>query len=300
MSRQVNLFTLKWAELKCLIAIQLSVDSNMEVKFSFSELGELVFLKKCNVVRAIKGLVDAGIIKKTISSGNRVNTYKLINNITSLRLTGIAGETPSLRGIAGETPAIVKKTNNSGFSTNKNAELSLTGIAGETPNPWDAEIETPGKPFLVNKHGKLPPAGIAGETPEVITVEEDYINNKNKTIPLQYTEGVRDSGVDVGVGSDVACKNIRRGKCKPVAPDHPGFEEFWDAYPSYRRINKDDARKEWNKQKPDLGNVLSDLEIRKEVEWNGKEPRYVEYPKTYLLKKRWSEDLKPKERGLVV
>ena len=76
---------------------------------------------------------------------------------------------------------------------------------------------------------------------------------------------------------------------KPVSIDHPGFAEFYAAYP--RHEAKADAAKAWNQTKPDLDLLLADIAERLKVgHWTGK--KYVPLPATYLRGKRWEDELR--------
>lgn len=70
---------------------------------------------------------------------------------------------------------------------------------------------------------------------------------------------------------------------KPSA--HPGFDEFYQAYP--RHEGKTDALKAWNSTKPDLLAVLTALEWQRQ-KWT--DPKYVPLPATYLRGRRWEDE----------
>lgn len=72
---------------------------------------------------------------------------------------------------------------------------------------------------------------------------------------------------------------------KKTPSAHPGFDEFYQAYP--RHQGKADAFKAWNSTKPDLPTVLTALEWQRQ---NWTDPKYVPLPATYLRGRRWEDE----------
>tara|TARA_B110000908_G_scaffold104878_1_gene123523 strand:+ start:797 stop:1507 length:711 start_codon:yes stop_codon:yes gene_type:complete len=67
------------------------------------------------------------------------------------------------------------------------------------------------------------------------------------------------------------------------------FDTFWQAYPKKR--NKEQARKAWNKQKPDLDLILTALIWQTELdEWDKKEGQFIPNPSSYLNAHAWLDE----------
>lgn len=70
------------------------------------------------------------------------------------------------------------------------------------------------------------------------------------------------------------------------------FDEFWAAYP--KKKAKEDARKAWNKIKPDevLGKAIIQAveSAKKTADWKKEKGQYIPYPATYLNGKRWEDE----------
>lgn len=84
----------------------------------------------------------------------------------------------------------------------------------------------------------------------------------------------------------------------PASTDHPGFDEFYAAYP--RHEAKKDARKAWNQMRPVLNRLLADIRQRLECRhWT--DPSYIPLPSTYLRGERWNDAIRapPKPRQVV-
>lgn len=72
------------------------------------------------------------------------------------------------------------------------------------------------------------------------------------------------------------------------------FDTFWEAYP--KKTNKEQARKAWNKHKPDLDLILAALIWQKESDgWDKKEGQFIPYPSSYLNAHAWLDE-QPTER----
>ncbi len=73
------------------------------------------------------------------------------------------------------------------------------------------------------------------------------------------------------------------------------FEQFWAAYPKKRA--KDEARKEWDKRRPDAGLLdvmLRALEIQKSSpDWQKDRGQYIPQPSRWLRGARWTDVIEP-------
>jgi hypothetical protein len=77
---------------------------------------------------------------------------------------------------------------------------------------------------------------------------------------------------------------------RPVRIDHPGFDEFYAAYPKHEA--KADAEKAWRQVKPDLETLLADIRARIDSRhWS--DPKFIPLPATYLRGKRWEDSIRP-------
>lgn len=100
--------------------------------------------------------------------------------------------------------------------------------------------------------------------------------------------------------------DIKSNTTKRAPRDFPGFDDFWNVYPN--KVKKNDAKKIWNKLKPDnslLQAILKDIDRRVRGEWKDIDKHYIPHPTTYLNQRRWedepyTQDDKPVERDLDV
>jgi hypothetical protein len=71
------------------------------------------------------------------------------------------------------------------------------------------------------------------------------------------------------------------------------FDRFWSMYP--RKVGKDDARKAWQRLKPDgalVSRVLSALSAhRQSRQWQEDGGKFIPHPSTWLNKRRWNDVL---------
>lgn len=78
------------------------------------------------------------------------------------------------------------------------------------------------------------------------------------------------------------------------------FERFWVMYP--RKVNKDAARREFDKLAPDndlLTQMLAALQQqRASAQWLKDEGQYIPHARTWLHQKRWTDEVRP-ERVIV-
>jgi len=68
-----------------------------------------------------------------------------------------------------------------------------------------------------------------------------------------------------------------------------GFDIFWNNYP--RKVGKGKAEEAWEKQKPNVDDVLKTLVWQKESkQWFKQNGAFVPNPSTYLNQKRWLDE----------
>lgn len=81
-----------------------------------------------------------------------------------------------------------------------------------------------------------------------------------------------------------------QGEGKQV--DDPQFDSFWKLYP--KKKAKEDARKAWNKLKPDgelYTAIMRSLSLQKKSpEWIKDNGQYAPYPATWLRGRRWEDE----------
>jgi hypothetical protein len=92
----------------------------------------------------------------------------------------------------------------------------------------------------------------------------------------------KEKGTDSARASGV---NDSDSKPRAKKEDHPNFEEFWENYP--KREGKPNALKSWNKEKPDIDDVLNALKWQKR-KWA--DPQFIPLPATYLNQRRFEDE----------
>lgn len=69
------------------------------------------------------------------------------------------------------------------------------------------------------------------------------------------------------------------------------FDQFWEAYP--KKKAKDDARKAWDKRRPDgalLLTILAAIQLQRNTpEWQNDNGRYIPFPATWLNRGQWTD-----------
>lgn len=139
-------------------------------------------------------------------------------------------------------------------------------------------------------------------TPTVFKQELEMLNLNSEGI---YSLGAEDARLPVGCQVvaerlPVGCPNISKDKLSKdklskdkvtiVTANAEGFDEFWEAYP--RKTSKAEARKAWNKLKPNeelREKMLASIEAWKGTDqW--REPRYIPHPSTWLNQERWNDE----------
>lgn len=94
-------------------------------------------------------------------------------------------------------------------------------------------------------------------------------------------------------------KDKDKDNIPPISPqgegkqvDDPQFDSFWRLYP--KKKAKEDARKAWNKLKPDgelYTAIMRSLSLQKKSpEWIKDNGQYAPYPATWLRGRRWEDE----------
>jgi uncharacterized protein YdaU (DUF1376 family) len=78
-------------------------------------------------------------------------------------------------------------------------------------------------------------------------------------------------------------------KSKALVDYTDEFLDFWKAYP--RKVQKPEAFKAWNNQKPNLQDVLLALSWQRESKnWTKDDGDYIPYPASYINGQRWHDE----------
>lgn len=72
-------------------------------------------------------------------------------------------------------------------------------------------------------------------------------------------------------------------------PAQDMFSIFWELYP--RRIAKKDARRMWDRIKPEAHPTILSALVEWRKIWAAKELEFVPYPATWLFGERWEDEL---------
>ena len=103
------------------------------------------------------------------------------------------------------------------------------------------------------------------------------------------TEWGQDGDVSSHGAPSVAKPSVAKSREEKKPSAHPGFEEFWEAYPKKR--NKGDAEKAWKKLNPPLAVILDALDWQREQpSWTKDGGQFVPYPASYLNAKGWEDE----------
>lgn len=129
--------------------------------------------------------------------------------------------------------------------------------------------------------------------PTVYVAEKSLLSTSNNTYALDtgciQDVSSSDTQVRLGKSKDRLGKD-RKEQVTIVTADAEGFDEFWEAYP--RKTSKAEARKAWNKLKPNeelREKMLASIEAWKNTDqW--REPRYIPHPSTWLNQERWNDE----------
>jgi len=70
------------------------------------------------------------------------------------------------------------------------------------------------------------------------------------------------------------------------------FETFWKAYPRRKKTGKAACIKKWNTKRPDPEKVMKAIEVmKKEIEKEGTEQRFIAQPLTWLNQERYDDEI---------
>lgn len=96
----------------------------------------------------------------------------------------------------------------------------------------------------------------------------------------------------LGFASLEKSKRKKKDPPQPPANGPPDFDRFWAAYP--RKEAKKDARKVWDKLRPDpalVARILDAVERRKRSDdWLREGGRFIPHPSTWLNGRRWEDE----------
>ena len=132
--------------------------------------------------------------------------------------------------------------------------------------------------------------------PTVYVAEKSLLSTNNNTYALDTgcIQDVSSSDTQVRLGKSKSKDRLgkdRKEQVTIVTADAEGFDEFWEAYP--RKTSKAEARKAWNKLKPNeelREKMLASIEAWKNTDqW--REPRYIPHPSTWLNQERWNDEV---------
>lgn len=120
---------------------------------------------------------------------------------------------------------------------------------------------------------------------------------RNRT-PEQAGMSIRPVPSQINQGQDLDIfKGTKPNQTKPVeektvqTPAPSLFDDFWAAYP--KKKAKDDARKAWDKRRPDA--ALTQVILRalheqsQSREWRQESGRYIPFPATWLNRGQWTD-----------
>jgi hypothetical protein len=119
------------------------------------------------------------------------------------------------------------------------------------------------------------------DTPQVVSPRVENPHVENPHVEKPHVENQLQSNTKQSTTN----QSIKKEDIYP-------FEEFWKAYP--KKKAKEDARKAWNKLKPNeaLGKeiIQAVTESAKSKDWLKENGKYIPYPATYLNGKRWEDE----------
>ena len=127
----------------------------------------------------------------------------------------------------------------------------------------------------------------------------NLVASKNESINKQdrsktEAQGNQDiSNQESELGQIVNDRNTRRAECNDMDLKHPGFDEFWNAYP--RKVGKVAAKKAWFRIKPTVelqANILAAIiQQKKSLQWQRDNGQFIPNPSTWLNQCRWDDEL---------
>jgi len=122
-------------------------------------------------------------------------------------------------------------------------------------------------------------------------IDQLAADTKNGLLPLGKIECIQNGYM---VDTQVRLGKVRLGNSNSARSrsPHPGFAEFYAAYP--RKVGRAKAEKEWNRIKPDAATLASMLEAlalaRTSPQWTKDGMSFVPHPATWLSQRRWEDD----------
>jgi hypothetical protein len=138
--------------------------------------------------------------------------------------------------------------------------LQVNNFAEHQPGLKQSKVERYPPPS-----GKIPELRENSGTPEIPALRE---------VKGREVKGREGKGTELRVGDDL-------------------FDTFWANYP--KKKAKDDARKAWDKRRPDadlLAVMLRALERQQHSpDWQKESGRYIPYPATWLNQARWTDEV---------
>jgi len=141
-----------------------------------------------------------------------------------------------------------------------------------------------------NPNQRKSAAKIAASIPDACSWKPAFMRDCAESIGMTYeplpnpSPTLSQPGTGTGTGTEE--KEQKHVAEKPATVAHPGFSEFWIAYP--RKEAKREAEKAWNSVKPDLVAALAALaEQKKSRQWR---EGVVPHGATWLRGRRWEDE----------
>jgi len=115
----------------------------------------------------------------------------------------------------------------------------------------------------------------------------DAVIKRGVTRDITQAEAEAEAEAEVKV--DQVQEQTHAPTARLVKVPHPGFPEFWTAYP--KRKAKADAEKAWAQMKPDLSAVLSALQWQcQQPGWLKDKGQFIPYPASWLRARSWEDE----------
>lgn len=136
---------------------------------------------------------------------------------------------------------------------------------------------------------------IEEQTDRVLVLNYAKYNNsrgKDKIPTGEYNPPLRQYNTD---------KTIQKNIKKEMAAWWNGdaFNQFWEVWPSGKKVKKEGARKSWAKLEPSrelVAKILTAVKIHKEsLQWNKDSGDFIPHPTTWLNGRRWEDEITEEE-----
>jgi hypothetical protein len=115
--------------------------------------------------------------------------------------------------------------------------------------------------------------------------------NPRSPAPPTDTELPENSGNSVPIEPNLTQPNVTEPNRTKLVLVPEGFAEFWAAYP--KKKAKDDAKKAWDKRRPDAALLQVMLESLQQQcqspDWRKEDGRYIPFPATWLNRGQWND-----------